>query len=280
MAARGGPAKPPTNRYKQFLKLRDGSSRGPAQPAERLKCEAMRFLQHPDSFFASFFVTEITYLGPMPTSATRIQQLRHWKFQPRFCRQKISPTGNFYAASATATGARTRPACRAGPSGISRHPRATARRAGQARQGGHAAITHAAAAAAAAAAADHPSRGRERARRWPRGRTGPGSGPGPRPAPAAAAPASPPPALCRRRRRDVVPRGTTRIRVCVCARARMHARVPLAAAPGTTRTRACVCVCVCVCMRVCVCAPSETLSRMQHCLECPLPPHAPCHRAQ
>ena len=67
MAARGGPAKPPTNRYKQFLKLRDGSSRGPAQPAERLKCEAMRFLQHPDSFFASFFVTEITYLGPMPT---------------------------------------------------------------------------------------------------------------------------------------------------------------------------------------------------------------------
>ena len=223
MAARGGPAKPPTNRYKQFLKLRDGSSRGPAQPAERLKCEAMRFLQHPDSFFASFFVTEITYLGPMPTSATRIQQLRHWKFQPRFCRQKISPTGNFYAASATATGARTRPACRAGPSGISRHPRATARRAGQARQGGHAAITHAAAAAAAAAAADHPSRGRERARRWPRGRTGPGSGPGPRPAPAAAAPASPPPALChrrRRRRRDVVPRGTTRIRVCVCVRAR------------------------------------------------------------
>ena len=60
----------PTNRYKQFLKLRDGSSRGSAWPAWAIKMRGyaiLNFWLHPTSFFASFFVTEITNLWPMPT---------------------------------------------------------------------------------------------------------------------------------------------------------------------------------------------------------------------
>ena len=60
-------AMPPTKRHKQFLKLRDGSLRGPARPGRAVKMRGEAILIASSFLFRFvFFVTEITFLGPMP----------------------------------------------------------------------------------------------------------------------------------------------------------------------------------------------------------------------
>ena len=66
---------PPTNRHKQFLKLWDGSLRGPASPGQAVKCEVMLF-DCIQLCFSLFYLTKITYLGPtaISTEPTIISQ--------------------------------------------------------------------------------------------------------------------------------------------------------------------------------------------------------------
>ena len=57
-------ATPPTNRHKQFWKLRDGSSKGPAKPGQAVKLRGDAILIASSFVFASFLWPKSYTFGP------------------------------------------------------------------------------------------------------------------------------------------------------------------------------------------------------------------------